>query len=106
MHSLHGDVEVRAIFDTRIVCVYATANDFRTDEENAKYWQHEERVCVHVPVGEVLKPVFDQYDHVSVKYRVPFGVLEYTLAKATTLKTVIEELGLPEGDIEVYAKNV
>ena len=104
-HSLYGDVEVRAINDTRPVCVYGTANDFRTDEKNAKYWQHVERVCVHVPVGEVLKPVFDQYDHVSVKYRVPFGVLEYTLAKHTTLKTVIEQLGLHEGDIEVYAKN-
>ena len=105
MHSLHGDVEVRAIHDTRRVCVYGTANDFRTDEKNAKYWQHAERVCVHVPVGEVLKPVFDQYKHVSVKHRVPFGVLEHTLAKHTTLKTVIEELGLHEGDIEVYAKN-
>ena len=104
-HSLYGDVEVRAIKDTRPVCVYGTANDFRTDEKNAKYWQHVERVCVHVPVGEVLKPVFDQYKHVSVKHRVPFGVLECTLAKHTTLKTVIEQLGLHEGDIEVYAKN-
>ena len=49
--------------------------------------------------------MFDQYKQVSVKYRVPFGVLEYTLAKHTTLKTVIEELGLPEGGIDVYAKN-
>lgn len=103
MHSLHGDVTVRARNDYRRVRIYGSADDNGTDD---KYWQREESVCVHDPVGELFKPVFDAYNHVYVKYRVPFGVLEYTLAKQTTLKTVIDQLGQHQGVIEVYAKNV
>ena len=105
MHSVHGDVVVHARNDEqyRKVRIYGTADDNGTDD---KYWQHEESVCVHDRVGELFKPVFDAYNHVSVKYRVPFGVLEYTLAKETTLRTVIDQLGQHEGVIEAYAKNV
>ena len=66
----------------------------------------EVQVDVTKTLGEQLGEVFAQYNYVCVKHFVPFGVLEHRLKEQTTLETVIEPLGLYEGVIEVYAKNV
>lgn len=66
----------------------------------------EVQVDVTKTCGEQLGEVFAQYNYVCVKHFVPFGVLEHRVKEQTTLETVIEPLGLYEGVIEVYAKNV
>ena len=93
----------------RQVRIYGTADDLGT---NDKFWTHEARVLVDSKVGDVLKDVFDTYNYVCVTNHVRFGKLQYhwthhtIRTSMTTLKTVIDTLGLHEGVIEVYAKNV
>ena len=93
----------------RQVRIYGTADDLDT---NDKFWTHEARVLVDSKVGDVLKDVFDTYNYVCVTNHVPFGKLQYhwthhtIRTSLTTLKTVIDTLGLHQGVIKVYAKNV
>ena len=87
----------------RHVRIYGAADKVHTDD---KFWQHEDYVLVHYEAGALFRTVFETYNYVCVRHHVPFGVLEHRLSEKTTLQTVIDELGLHEGVIEVYAFNV
>ncbi len=69
-----------------------------------KYWAHEQMVDVTKKMGEVLKPVFDQYDYV----RLWNLVHEVRLHRDDCLDTFLEDdnLNLGSGVIVIYSFNI
>jgi hypothetical protein len=75
------------------------------------YWVHDMTVEVNNKVGDLFKPVFDQYNYVYISSVnvIPYndGVPEYELYRDSHLQSVMLNLqmNMSEVIIEIYAKN-